>query len=492
MKNKYKWIIIQLVVLFMTGACSDDFFNEIPSDRVTPDQAFNSLVEAELACDAPRAILQEVLPQLTFACDLISDATITTSNANSNWQSINNHELDSNNPYLDPSGLYRVIVNVNESLLHVENVLSKDQDVRESDIYVILCNLIGLRSWAYFTIARLYGEVAYLKDNLPEYDESKVVYVSKEAIMDTIINHIVPYLENDRLEAENNRLYFRSLPMYNKALLGEIYLEKQDYENATTYLKMAIEGWGNYKSIYKIGSYNRKNWANIFINYGADEVMSFIPFYYGQKQPNPIEIWYRHNREYQAKPTNNIINLFNSQLPVGGRETGDVFRGLNVSYTMVNDEPVVNKYSLDLSSTWELSSYLIIYRAADIHLLLAEAMNRNGYSNEALAIVNDGYKELPNWDTSFGIRGRVYLKNHTVPDGVDAVTFIEDRIFEERALELAFEGKRWFDLMRLARRRGNPALLADKVAAKYSDPSVADRVRSKLMNEQNWYLPFAK
>jgi hypothetical protein len=493
MKHKIKWILIQLVVVLMAVACSEEFFTEIPSDRVIPEQTLNSLEEAELACWAPVSILQDVMPQITFACDLLSDATITTGNANSYWNDINRHQLSTDNPYLDPSALYKVIVNANETLLYIENILSKDQDVRESDLHVLKGNLIGIRSWAYFTIARLYGEVAYLKDNMPEYDESKVVYVSREAIMDTLLNNLLPYYENDRLDAENNRLSFRVLPMYNKALVGEIYLEKQDYANAVNYLKLAIEGWDNFSSIYKLtGGYAKKYWRDIFINYGADEVMAYIPFYYGQKQPNPIEMWYRYNREYQAKPSNSIINLFNAQMPVAGKDVGDVYRGLDVSYIMVDEQPVVNKYSLDESSTWELSSYLILYRAADVHLLLAEALNRSGESEIALSLLNDGYKKYPNWNTNTGVRGRVYLKNHTIPEGADPVIFIEDKIFEERAMELAFEGKRWFDLQRLARRRGNNALLADKVAAKFSDNSVANSVREKLMNEQNWYLPMLK
>lgn len=492
MKNILKWMFIQLVVIFMAGACSNDFFNEVPSDRITPDQAFNSLAEAELACHASLAILQDIIPQIVFACDLLSDATITTAKADHNWQSINNHELNSDNPNIDPSALYQVVINTNESLLYVDKILSKEKDVTEIDIEVIKGNLIGLRSWAYFTIARLYGEVAYHYDNLPEYAENKIVYVSRVAIMDTLINNLLPYLNNDRLEAENNSLYLRILPMYNKALIGEIYLEKQDYVNAATYLKMAIEGWDNYTSIYKLSpTYARKNWSNIFINYGADEVMSCVPFSYGQGQPNPIERWYGYDFEYQAQPTSNIINLFESQLPVAGKTSGDIYRGLDVSYTMINDEPIVNKYSLDISSTWKFSSYIILYRAADIHLLLAEAMNRSGNSDIALSVLNDGYKKYTNWNTSAGVRGRVYLQNQTVPEGADSVSYIEDLIFEERAMELAFEGKRWLDLMRLARRRDN-SYLADKVADKFSDSSTANRVREKLMNEENWYFPFVK
>ena len=70
--------------------------------------------------------------------------------------------------------------------------------------------------------------------------------------------------------------------------------------------------------------------------------------------------------------------------------------------------------------------------------------------------------------------------------------YIEDLIIQERAMELAFEGKRWFDLVRIANRRGEPAYLADKVAAKFEDPATAEYIRTKLMDPANWYLPIPK
>lgn len=492
MKNKLKWIVIQLVVIIAFGSCSDDFFNELPSDRVNPDHALNSLAEAEFACEAPLAILQDVMPQMVFACDLLSDATTTTDNADNYWQNINNHEFSVDNPYLNPSALYQVVINTNESLLHVDSIMNKDVDMTDIDLQILKANLIGLRSWAYFTIARLYGEVAYLKDNMPEYSPDKVVYVSREAIMDTLINNLLPYLVNDHLKTEDGIVYQSWLPMYNKALIGEIYLEKQDYVNAATYLKMAIEGWENSTGTYKVSNtYAKKNWLNIFVNYSSAEIMSYVPFSYYNKQLNPIELWYGHDRDYLAKPTTGIVNQFSSQVLVKGKVPGDIYRGLDISYKIVNEDTVVNKYSLTESNLSELSSWIILYRAADIHLLLAEAMNRSGNSAIALSILNDGYKKFTNWSSCVGIRGRVYLQNRTVPEGVDSVTCIEDYILEERSLELAFEGKRWFDLMRVARRRDN-SYLADKVAAKFDDANQANVIREKLMNEQNWYLPFQK
>ena len=65
----------------------------------------------------------------------------------------------------------------------------------------------------------------------------------------------------------------------------------------------------------------------------------------------------------------------------------------------------------------------------------------------------------------------------------------EDAILDERGRALAFEGKRWFDLVRVAERRNSPEYLADKVAAKFAGTDMYNTIHSKLMNPANWYLP---
>jgi hypothetical protein len=69
---------------------------------------------------------------------------------------------------------------------------------------------------------------------------------------------------------------------------------------------------------------------------------------------------------------------------------------------------------------------------------------------------------------------------------------IENSIIQEGALELAFEGHRWGDLVRVALRRNDPSFLADKVYDKLrkSNNPNAEAVRSRLMNKENWFLPF--
>ena len=67
------------------------------------------------------------------------------------------------------------------------------------------------------------------------------------------------------------------------------------------------------------------------------------------------------------------------------------------------------------------------------------------------------------------------------------IPLVEDLIVNEMALEGAFEGYRFYDLMRVALRRNDPAYLATPVSRR--NGATDETLRSLLMNPKNWYLP---
>ena len=231
-------------------------------------------------------------------------------------------------------------------------------------------------------------------------------------------------------------------------------------------------------------------------------------------------------------------------------------RGNPFTYRFINGQPVVMKYLYDYLDAAGASSSLnplnilaeqgkwFLERAAGLHLHYAEAVNRSAALDAgatrsakfklAYAIVNYGIpyhfdsipgsstttRDATRWQQTFlpppydfdargleapryrntwyrngGVRGRAGLRLAVLPttSAIDSVINIENMIIQEAALELAYEGRRWSDLLRVAIRRNDPSFLADKVFGKLSNSNLsagaASTARSKLLSK-DWYFPF--
>ena len=165
-----------------------------------------------------------------------------------------------------------------------------------------------------------------------------------------------------------------------------------------------------------------------------------------------------------------------------------------------------------------------------VYLRYAEALNRAGFPQAAFAILKYGIcdeilknrvdaaeleqaGDLLSFDPElFRFDGR-YFGVHSLGSGdshanqyyvlpqpqeqlatrQDTVNYqiplVEDMIINEMALEGAFEGYRFNDLMRVALRRNNPDYLAYPIGLRNGYKNTDEKLREKLKDPKNWYLP---
>ena len=95
------------------------------------------------------------------------------------------------------------------------------------------------------------------------------------------------------------------------------------------------------------------------------------------------------------------------------------------------------------------------------------------------------------------IKTYVHFTNYNLTDD-DKLLYVRNLIIDECALETAFEGYRFTDLIRFAKNMGDNDVLAKRVAGRaienkvsvlHPDFQVDAALYGKLSNQANWYLP---
>lgn len=265
-----------------------------------------------------------------------------------------------------------------------------------------------------------------------------------------------------------------------------------------------------------------------------------LPFDNKFKPENPlIKLFSPVGGQYLVRPSQEVFDLWDgeTQRPAQGGSIPYDARKL-LSTKTIGGQPVAMKYLynyLDYATGNAPTPLLkngkwFLFRQTHMHMRFAEAANRLGKHRIAWALLsgsfaaaypaptssvtdyhntlsepypfnfdarNSGNSGVPyyraDWYRHIGIRARALVTDIIVPPSADSLNTIEAGIIKEGALENAFEGTRWPDLLRVAIRRNDPAFIADKVYNKLIKSGIsagaASAARAKLM-ARDYYLPF--
>lgn len=158
----------------------------------------------------------------------------------------------------------------------------------------------------------------------------------------------------------------------------------------------------------------------------------------------------------------------------------EILDGTNV-IAATNDIDNVNYSGLRAKST--MNANWIIYRVSDVMLMKAEAI---------ACLYNEGDPQL---EEAFNIVSALYERSNPFVednykltfDSYNTPTALLELVMRERHRELFAEGKRWYDLVRMALRDGNTTAMLSLLTAKYT--TNASAIKAKLATLNSLFSP---
>jgi hypothetical protein len=371
----------------------------------------------------------------------------------------------------DWSEFYNVINYCNEVIKNAPLVQENDDTFTDYLLQGYLSEVYFLRSLSYFYLVRIFKDVPYITEPT-ESDDAEMYFEKMDG--DMILEYIMDDLEEYRKFATidgfqtEEELKGRATKGAIDALLADIALWMFDYEAVLRHV-------ANVESNIKYVLMPSAKWFELYYPGNALESIFEFQFDENLNQRNSMYgITQRNNHIYD--PSQKAIEMFAKEF------TRELNRGEDVSIRKYGENDfIIWKYvgkapdgKTSRAGSDQNSANWIVYRMADVLLMKAEALSQMGRFQEALDIINE-------------IRFRADVPSISLPNSESAY---EDAILEERALELAFEGKRWFDLLRMGR-RNNYARKTKLIEVIVNNvPSIQKRIlATKLTNPQGWFLP---
>ena len=378
------------------------------------------------------------------------------------------------NGLCDWSGFYKVINYCNDVIKNAPEVKKIDNTFSDFQLQGYLAEAHFLRGLSYFYLVRIFKDVPLVLE--PSESDGVDFYIPKTD-GDEVLKELLVYLNEYRKYASDGyktlaEVKGRATKASFDALIADINLWLFDYNACIEACDRIIS---NKDFVLMPGA----RWFELF--YPGNSLEGIFEFQFNDKYGQPNSLYGMTNRNsHQYDPSQHADELFARQY--GALE---LTRGENASITkLAENDYLIWKYigsmpdgkterfgSVQNSCNW------IVYRLADVYLMKAEALSQVSRFSEASDLLNE-------------IRFRANVVPVVI--GNSAIAY-EDAILDERALELAFEGKRWFDLLRMGRR--NNFARKDKLVELIikNVPSTQKRILSaKLTNPLGWYLPIAK
>jgi hypothetical protein len=433
-----KLFYIAALTSLIVASCSKSFIDLQPVSSVSTETLYKTDKDFSDALIGAYSLLRDQY-QVFFQFDLASD------DARHQWPSedillrMDNYTYQNNEDFFLSSwgNYYGVISRVNAVLDKIDKadptvVTNKDQYIGEAKFLRALC---------YFDLVRVFGAVPKVVTSI---NDAAAMKTPRDSVEDIYTSVIVPDLQDAAAKlppSYSGTDVGRATSGAATALLGKAYLTKRDFANAeTTLMKVTTMGYALLDNYNDLWDYTKDEHHKEYIfdieyesniQQGSDFTNQFFPRF------NPAVNFYQvfGGTGDTYTPSDDLFNIF---------EPGDKRAAVTASRGFVDGNGVYQslagsagaktmtlKYITPVSIFGDSKANWKVIRYGDVVLMLAEALNENNKTTDALTWYNM-------------IRHRAGVTEYTSLTQDQ----LRDSIALERRRELSFEGQRWFDLVR--------------------------------------------
>lgn len=439
---KKKLIIICLLTATLTSC--EDFLTVVPETSLSSATFFTKeadFVQAVNGAYVPlRAIVNDrawllgemhsdntyysrnILFGATEQQEDIADFAIPVSQGiTSNVHVLNQYRLD-----------YQIIARTNQVLATIDNV-----EFNEASKNNLRGQALFLRAYAYFELVRYFGKVPLHLIPVTARQEAALPLSEVEEVYAQIIEDATAAIP--LLLPKSTQEAGRATSGAARTLLANVYIVREEWAKAETLLQEVVTSneyslIPNYADVFSTSTGNKNNAESVFevqfiegsAGLNGTFLYNFMPrpmspaelvTITGTSNPQPLD------GEGNNTPTPDIIAAY---------EDGDEREAASIGYITLSgsfrtnkEYPYIKKYAKTHSLHANHGTNWPIYRYSEVLLFLAEAMTKQGKD------------------------GSIYLNQVRDRAGLGAASGdILQAIYNERRVELAFENKRWFDLVR--------------------------------------------
>lgn len=461
-----KYIIVLISAAYFFTGCSESFLTLSPEGNLNEGIFFKSEDDFQQALAGAYEPLRNIADEAYFMDESRTDNAryfyYAKDRGGNNTEKMTNYLTTTDNGIIlnRYRSAYVGVSRVNTILDRIDNIefsnsAEKNQIVGEAKV---------LRAHYYFDLVRKYGGVPLFLNEVKSPDEA----YKARATADEVYAQIITDLKDAIGLLSNPTFSENSVGRINKGVantvLARVYMMRKDYPSAIPYLEsvvnMGYELLPDFRAIFDPSNKGNKEmvWAVQYqagtTGQGSEFIYDFTPIL-----PNTGPILgadFNNRQGGWMYPTDDIISIFDSEdsrfdASIGvfeGEEDGDQNFIVNensvksiVGFTPDPDKefryfprkyyyPSYPEKSQKTDQNWPL------YRYSDVLLMLAECYNEAG-QGDPLGLLNE-------------VRVRAFGdSDHNITETGQGA--LRDIIATERRRELAFENKRYDDLIRTER-----------------------------------------